>query len=116
MAFVSTFTFCEEIYALPLDDAASTTLRSIDKEVTPSKDLKEVIKAGKEARKNKKNCARDCGYNYDPLCAHDPSDPTFKPRTFGSQCVLEVYNCEMGAKLAMKSKGECPGAGGTRLS
>ncbi|XP_025154833.1 uncharacterized protein LOC112588553 [Harpegnathos saltator] len=121
MAFLSMFTFCEEGYALP-DDAKATTMKEIKepKEIkeaaTASKDVKDAIKAAKEAKKSKKDCARECGDFYDPVCAHDPADANFKPRTFGTQCALDVHNCEMGTKLTVKSKGECPGSGGVRLS
>ena len=61
-----------------------------------SKDLKEVIKNAREANKAKKDCLKACPANYDPICAHDPANPTFKPRSFGNQCVLDTHNCEMG--------------------
>ncbi|XP_014488829.1 PREDICTED: uncharacterized protein LOC106752004 [Dinoponera quadriceps] len=121
MAFLSMFTFCEEGYALP-DDSKVTPMKEIKepKEIkeaaTASKDVKDAIKAAKEAKKNKKDCARECGDEYDPVCVHDPMNPSFKPRTFGTQCALDVHNCEMGTKLAVKNKGECPGSSGTRLS
>lgn len=89
--------------------------KDIKEAATTSKDVKDAIKAAKEAKKNKKNCAKECSA-YDPICAHDPADTNFKPRTFGSQCALDVHNCEMGTKLTMKNKGECPGSGGVRLS
>ncbi|XP_029162934.1 uncharacterized protein LOC114934443 [Nylanderia fulva] len=120
-AFLSMFTFCENTYALP-DDAKATTLKEIKEPkdikeaATASKDIKDAIKAAKEAKKNKKDCARECGTDYDPICVHDPADSNFKPRTFGTQCALDVHNCEMGTKLAVKSKGECPGSGGVKLS
>ncbi|XP_050448889.1 uncharacterized protein LOC126850207 [Cataglyphis hispanica] len=120
-AFLSMFTFCEDTYALP-DDAKTTTMKEIKEPkdikeaATASKDVKDAIKAAKDAKKNKKDCARECGNDYDPICVHDPADSNFKPRTFGTQCALDVYNCEMGTKLAVKSKGECPGSGGVKLS
>ncbi|XP_012222397.1 uncharacterized protein [Linepithema humile] len=121
LAFLSMFAFCENTYAFP-DETGATNLKDvkgpkdIKEAATASKDVKDAIKAAKEAKKSKKDCARDCGINVDPVCAHDPADSNFKPRTFGTQCALDVYNCEMGAKLAVKSKGECPGSGGVRLS
>ncbi|XP_011497416.1 PREDICTED: uncharacterized protein LOC105361832 [Ceratosolen solmsi marchali] len=83
--------------------------------VTASKDVKEAIQKAKEAKKAKKECMKMCPTSYDPICAHDPNNATFKPRTFGNQCVLDTHNCEMGTKLAVKSKGECPGSDGVRL-
>ncbi|KAH0946831.1 hypothetical protein HN011_006363 [Eciton burchellii] len=116
MAFLSMFAFCEEGYALP-EDVKTTTVKDIKepKEIkeaaTASKDVKDAIKAAKEAKKRQKDCARECGNDYDPVCAHDPADPNVKPITFGTQCTMDVYNCEMGLKLAVKSKGEClPGS------
>lgn len=110
MAFLSMFTFCEEGYALP-EDAKATTMKDIKEPkdikeaATASKDVKDAIKAAKEAKKNKKDCARECGNDYDPVCAHDPADPNVKPRTFGTQCTLDVHNCEMGtSKYAEISK------------
>ncbi|XP_076632089.1 uncharacterized protein LOC143347083 [Colletes latitarsis] len=91
-------------------------LKEIKETATASKDLKDVIKAGKEAQKNKKDCLKMCGTDYDPICVHDPNDPNYKPRTFGSQCALDFHNCEMGTKLAVKDKGECPGSSGVKLA
>jgi hypothetical protein len=101
MAFLSMFAFCEEGYALP-EDVKTTTVKDIKepKEIkeaaTASKDVKDAIKAAKEAKKRQKDCARECGNDYDPVCAHDPADPNVKPITFGTQCTMDVYNCEMG--------------------
>lgn len=95
------FTFCEEGYALP-EDSKMVNLKNVKepKEIkeaaTASKDVKDAIKAAKEAKKSKKDCARDCGDDDDPICVHDPADSNFKPRTFNTQCALDVHNCEMG--------------------
>lgn len=67
--------------------------KDIKEAATASKDVKDAIKAAKEA---KKKCTRDCGTQYDPICAHDPADASSKPRTFGTQCALDIHNCEMG--------------------
>ncbi|KAL6262927.1 uncharacterized protein LOC105433173 [Pogonomyrmex barbatus] len=118
-AFLSMFTLCEETYAFPDDAKAMEKIKEpkdIKEAATASKDVKDAIKAAKEAKKNKKDCARDCGTDYDPVCVHDPADSSFKPRTFGTSCALDVHNCEMGTKLVVKSKGECPGSSGVRLS
>lgn len=100
LAFLSMFTFCEDTYAFP-DDTTNLKdakgIKDIKEAATASKDVKDAVKAAKEAKKNKKDCARDCGDNYDPICAHDPADSNFKPRTFGTQCALDIYNCEIGA-------------------
>ncbi|XP_011693303.1 PREDICTED: agrin [Wasmannia auropunctata] len=121
-AFLSMFTFCEDTYALPDEAGKVDTMKNvkepkdIKEAATPSKEVKDAIKAAKDAKKNKKDCQRDCGTNYDPVCAHDPTDSSVKTRTFGTQCNLDVHNCETGSKLVVKSKGECPGSGGVRLS
>uniref|UniRef100_A0ABD2XFG7 Kazal-like domain-containing protein n=1 Tax=Trichogramma kaykai TaxID=54128 RepID=A0ABD2XFG7_9HYME len=80
-----------------------------------SKDVKDAIKRAKEEQKTKQNCRKACTDIYDPVCAHDPTNTGNKPRSFGSQCVLDVHNCEMGTKLVVKSKGACPGSEGIRL-
>ncbi|KOC59158.1 hypothetical protein WH47_11234, partial [Habropoda laboriosa] len=90
--------------------------KEIKEAATASKDVKEAVKAAKEAKKTKKECGKDCWDNYDPICVHDPNDTSVKSITFGSQCALDVYNCEMGTKLVAKNKGECPGSSGVRLS
>ncbi|XP_076165737.1 uncharacterized protein LOC143145852 [Ptiloglossa arizonensis] len=90
--------------------------KEIKEAATASKELKDAVKAAKEAKKNKKDCLKECGPDFDPICVHDPNDPTYKPRTFGSQCALDVHNCEMGTKLVTKNKGECPGSGGVRFT
>ncbi|XP_053977376.1 uncharacterized protein LOC128875644 [Hylaeus volcanicus] len=89
--------------------------KEIKETATASKDLKDAVKAAKEAKKNKKDCLKECGTEYEPICVHDPNDANYKPRTFGSQCALDVHNCEMGTKLAVKDKGKCPGTENERL-
>lgn len=109
MAFLSMFTLCEETYAFP-DDAKATTIKEIKEPIDikeVAKDAKDIIKAAKEdsikaAKKNKKECAKECGNDYDPVCVHDPADSNFKPRTFGTQCALDVHNCEMGTSKHRK--------------
>lgn len=71
-------------------------IKDIKEAATVSKDIKDAIKAAKEAKKNKKDCPNECRDEYDPVCVHDPADSNFKPRTFGTQCAVDVYNCEMG--------------------
>ncbi|XP_017889411.2 uncharacterized protein LOC108630572 [Ceratina calcarata] len=111
------FALLLEVDAVPADEAKQVKEpKEIKDAATASKDVKDAVKAAKEAKKNRKDCAKECGTAYDPICAHDPNDGSFKPRTFGTQCALDVHNCEMGTKLVAKSKGECPGAGGVRLS
>lgn len=103
------FTLCEETYAFPDDAKINTTMKDIKEPkdikeaATASKDVKDAVKAAKEAKKSKKDCARDCGTDYDPVCAHDPVDSSFKPRTFGTQCALDIYNCEMGTSKHMQA-------------
>lgn len=86
---------CNDAYAWPSDaDKAKDT---------KPKDVATTIKDAKAAKEAKKKCAKDCGTTYDPVCAHDPANPNFKPRTFGTQCAMEVVNCEMGtSKLKRK--------------
>lgn len=68
----------------------------MDKTKEKPKDGATTIKDVKAAKEAKKKCAKDCGTNYDPICAHDPLNPNLKPRTFGTQCAMDVVNCEMG--------------------
>ncbi|OAD51939.1 hypothetical protein WN48_03855, partial [Eufriesea mexicana] len=86
--------------------------KEIKETATASKDVKAAID---NAKKNKKDCVNECDYEHDPICVHDPNDESFKPRTFANECLLDVYNCATGTKLAIKNKGECPGSGGVRL-
>ncbi|CAK9824825.1 hypothetical protein ANTRET_LOCUS2930 [Anthophora retusa] len=122
LAFVAAFAFLERADALASDTTTTVSTKEVKepKEIkqaaTASKDVKDAIKAAKEAKKHKEECLRDCLDSYDPICAHDPNDTSVKPRTFGSLCALDTFNCEMGTKLVTKSKGECPGAGGVRIS
>nr|CAI5834289.1 unnamed protein product [Callosobruchus analis] len=44
--------------------------------------------------KTKKDCITDCGDVYKPVCAGDGSGKGNK--SFGSECVLNKYNCESG--------------------
>lgn len=62
---------------------------------TKAKDATVVkdVKAQKEA---KKKCNKVCPTVRDQLCAHDPTNPTLKPKTFETPCAMEVENCEMG--------------------
>nr|XP_003705907.1 PREDICTED: uncharacterized protein LOC100881835 [Megachile rotundata] len=120
-ALACALAFLDETYAEPSDATTASSKqvkepKEIKESATASKDVKDAVKAAKEAKKNKKDCQKECGTVYDPVCAHDPNDANVKPRTFGTQCALEVHNCEMGTKLTTKQKGECPGSGGVRLS
>ncbi|XP_034179320.1 uncharacterized protein LOC117603881 [Osmia lignaria lignaria] len=113
--------FLDETCAEPSDTTTAPSKqikepKEIKESATATKEVKDSVKAAKEAKKNKKDCMKECGTVHDPICAHDPNDATFKPRTFGTQCALDVHNCEMGTKLVMKQKGECPGSHGVRLS
>ena len=83
---------CDKTNAVPAGVEGSTT--GAPREA--SKDVKDAIQKAKEAKKSKKNCARDCSTKYEPVCVHDPINASYKPRTFGSQCAMEVQNCEMG--------------------
>ncbi|XP_074033219.1 turripeptide Ici9.2-like isoform X1 [Leptinotarsa decemlineata] len=61
----------------------------------------------------KKPCMKDCGTDYKPVCGGDGTGKGNK--SFGSQCVLDNYNCENSQNLKVVSNGECPGGGGVRL-
>lgn len=90
---VCIFALCNDASAVPSDmDKA----KDVKEPAVASKDVKDAIKAAKDQKKTKKECAKDCGTAYDPVCAHDPSNPSFKPRSFGTQCAMDVVNCEMG--------------------
>ncbi|XP_012252745.1 uncharacterized protein LOC105684163 [Athalia rosae] len=108
------------VYALPTEKSVTPKDVKEPKEIkeaaTASKDVKDAIKAAKDAKKTKKECAKPCADLYEPVCAHSATDVNVKPVTFGSLCAMEVHNCESGAKLTVKNKGECAGAGGVRLS
>ncbi|GLV31640.1 uncharacterized protein CBL_07401 [Carabus blaptoides fortunei] len=71
--------------------------------------------AKSDAKKNVQNkpCLKTCDLDYKPVCAGEGKD---KPKSFGSVCVLDNYNCEHGSNLKKVSEGECPGGGGVRLS
>lgn len=67
-------------------------------------------------KKGKDVCGGVCPFNYEPICA-EPVTGSGKPLSFGNECVLDTYNCEHPtAKYAMKTKNECPGSTGVRLS
>lgn len=38
-----------------------------------------------------KECQRVCTMQYEPVCAGEPGE---KPKSFGSVCVMQNYNCE----------------------
>ncbi|KAL0830446.1 hypothetical protein ABMA28_002614 [Loxostege sticticalis] len=62
----------------------------------------------------KKACMQDCtSVKFDPICAGKDGE---KPKSFGSECVMNNYNCEHKDTLHKLKKGECPGADGIRLS
>lgn len=51
-------------------------------------------KGSTKASLKKKECIKDCGDLYKPICAGDGSQKDYK--SFGSECVLANYNCESG--------------------
>ncbi|RVE54230.1 hypothetical protein evm_001057 [Chilo suppressalis] len=62
----------------------------------------------------KKSCMQDCTrVKFEPVCAGKQGE---KPKSFGSECVMNNYNCEHKDTLHRVSKGECPGSDGIRLS
>ncbi|KAK9308871.1 hypothetical protein QLX08_001285 [Tetragonisca angustula] len=119
LVVVCALAIIESTSAVPTDTTTTVSTKRVKepKEIKETATASKDVKAAKEAAKrNKKDCAKECGLEYDPICVHDPNDANFKPRTFGTQCALDVHNCEMGTKLVMKNKGECPGSGGVVLS
>ncbi|CAG9133590.1 unnamed protein product [Plutella xylostella] len=72
------------------------------------------LKKLKEEATRKKACMHDCtAEKFEPICAGKPGE---KPKSFGSVCVLNNYNCENKETLKKTSNGECPGSDGIRLS
>ncbi|CAG4930457.1 uncharacterized protein LOC123696907 [Colias croceus] len=62
----------------------------------------------------KKACMHDCSHEkFEPICAGKQGE---KPKSFGSECVMNNYNCENKDSLQKISKGECKGSDGIRLS
>lgn len=105
---ICAFAFLEKAEAVPSDGTTASPKpikepKEMKEAASASKDVKDAVKAAKDAKKSKKDCAKECSAEYDPICVHDPNDATLKPRTFGSSCALDVYNCEMG-----KSKWSLP--------
>lgn len=47
----------------------------------------------------KKQCLKECGEEYKPVCGGDGSGKGNK--SFGNKCVLENYNCEQGLRKYM---------------
>ncbi|XP_008559043.1 uncharacterized protein LOC103579431 [Microplitis demolitor] len=103
---------CNEVSGFPNEDKT----KDMKTGSTTPKSVKDAQKNLKDVKRSKKECAKNCETTFDPVCAHDPANPNFKPRTFGNQCTMETVACEMGLKLAVKNKGECPGSDGVRLS
>ncbi|XP_034940615.1 uncharacterized protein [Chelonus insularis] len=106
------FAICNDAYAWPSDDKA----KDMKETSTTPKSTKDANKSLKDAKRTKKECEKNCQATYEPVCAHEITNPSFKPRTFSNQCAMETVACEMGWKLAVKNKGECPGSDGVRLS
>ncbi|CAG9857050.1 unnamed protein product [Phyllotreta striolata] len=68
----------------------------------------------KASLKKKPACIKDCsGAEYAPVCGGDGTGKGDK--SFGSECVLENFNCEHNQSLKVVSKGECPNGGSIRL-
>ncbi|CAK1555404.1 unnamed protein product [Leptosia nina] len=73
-------------------------------------DLKQL----KAEAARKKACMHDCSsVKFEPICAGKQGE---KPKSFGSECVMNNYNCENKDTLQKLSKGECKGSDGIRLS
>lgn len=52
-----------------------------------------LAQAGPTKESNLSKSCRTCTLDYVPVCAGPPTG-TEKPKSFGSKCVLENYNCE----------------------
>ncbi|KPI94052.1 hypothetical protein RR46_13217 [Papilio xuthus] len=75
---------------------------------------KQDLKQLKAEAARKKACTQDCSSaKFEPICAGKQGE---KPKSFGSECVMNNYNCEHKDTLHKISKGECPGSDGIRLS
>ncbi|XP_056640575.1 turripeptide Pal9.2-like [Diorhabda sublineata] len=71
-------------------------------------------KGSTKASLKKKPCLKECdGVEYKPVCGGDGTGKSDK--SFGSECVLNNYNCENNQNLKVVSQGECPGGGSIRL-
>ncbi|CAG5087845.1 Protein of unknown function [Cotesia congregata] len=103
---------CNEASASPADDKT----KEMKPGSTTPKSVKDAQKKDEKSKTFKKECVKNCPTTFEPVCAHDPANPNFKPRTLANQCTMDTVACEMGLKLAVKNKGECPGSGGVRLS
>ncbi|XP_072932588.1 vasotab [Epargyreus clarus] len=75
---------------------------------------KSDLKQLKAEAARKKACMHDCATaKFEPICAGKQGE---KPKSFGSECVMNNYNCENKETLQKISKGECPNSDGIRLS
>ncbi|XP_044738419.1 uncharacterized protein LOC123300026 isoform X2 [Chrysoperla carnea] len=72
--------------ALFLVAALAVTVLSAPPE---KKDLKQI----KEEARQKQKCVKSCDEKTEAICAGVDGE---KPLSFGSQCVLDNYNCENG--------------------
>ncbi|XP_046977783.1 uncharacterized protein LOC124543583 [Vanessa cardui] len=73
-------------------------------------DLKQL----KAEAARKKACMHDCSsVKSEPVCAGKKDS---KPKSFGSECVMNNHNCEHKDTLQVISKGACAGSDGIRLS
>ncbi|XP_075146717.1 uncharacterized protein LOC142221075 [Haematobia irritans] len=62
-------------------------------------------------------CSKKCGESYEPVCAKAKNGNRERLLTFGSECVLGNYNCQHSDDpFEVKSRGECGGNVGVRLS
>lgn len=54
-----------------------------------------VFAADKPKKPELKKCLKNCdAVKFEPICAGIPNSNTEKPKSFGSKCILENYNCE----------------------
>ena len=51
------------------------------------------VSTTQKPKEEKKACIKECGVDFKPICA---GDGIAKNKSFGSACVLENHNCEMG--------------------
>lgn len=54
-----------------------------------------VFAADKAKKPEPKKCLKNCdAVKFAPICAGLPNSNAEKPKSFGSKCILENYNCE----------------------
>lgn len=55
--------------------------------------------AALEKRPELKKCNSVCPDNYEPVCGGNKEAANEKPKSFGSLCVMNSYNCQNNASM-----------------